>query len=446
MSEPRRQQTHVGVVDLTKRLSTAGLAIVEQHGIQGREATYFSIGSSEHQTDIVIPHEFLDDLPNTKEHQAAVDSYAYAVSGRLKCGSPELFYCQSGVAVRVSFRWPIQGGVGPSGFSSYLLMIVSNQGDDQTAKCSIELGGSFSQTEFDIVLLAVNGVRRAIDKGVVTFYRPDVRQEVFQRINREQTPSVHPPQSEIERFIAGKACVLGFLSVKTPSEVWAGDPWDAEYLGVSTKELLLAMRVLRGKGLLEPGPSLEYTRPSDKLLSEWLSEKQGEGASFKLQKIISRLSLPNKEELLKDVRATLGRHLVTALLVIDLDHFKVVNDTKGHSEGDACLDRVVSSIGAVVGRKGTIYRWGGDEFAVCLPDFSTEEARVTAERIRSEVEQSKPGGDITVTTSVGICGTDRTDSKRAEEILEFADKAMYESKRSGKNRVTTWPFTGPSKG
>ena len=76
MSEPRRQQTHVGVADLTKRLSTAGLAIVEQHGIQGREATYFRIGNSEHQTDIAIPHEFLDDLPNTKEHQAAVDSYA----------------------------------------------------------------------------------------------------------------------------------------------------------------------------------------------------------------------------------------------------------------------------------------------------------------------------------------------------------------------------------
>ena len=82
--------------------------------------------------------------------------------------------------------------------------------------------------------------------------------------------------------------------------------------------------------------------------------------------------------------------------------FQSVNDTNGHPEGDACLDRVVSTLGDVVGRKGKIYRWGGDEFAVCLPDFSTEEAQVTADLIRRAVEQTKPGGEVTVTTSIGI--------------------------------------------
>src|SRR5206468_2327685 len=92
-------------------------------------------------------------------------------------------------------------------------------------------------------------------------------------------------------------------------------------------------------------------------------------------------------------------------------------------------------------KKGQIYRWGsGDEFAVLLPDFSTDEAKATAERIRSSVEYSKPGGDIAVSTSIGVCGTDRAGSQSAEEILDFADKAMYESKNSGKNRVTTWPL------
>lgn len=129
------------------------------------------------------------------------------------------------------------------------------------------------------------------------------------------------------------------------------------------------------------------------------------------------------------------------MLVIDLDNFKRVNDTKGHLEGDACLDRVINMLGKVIGRKGKIYRWGGDEFAVCLPDFSTVEARATSERIRCAVEQAKPGGDITVTTSIGICSTDSTNSKSAEEILNFADKAMYESKRLEKNHVTGWPFS-----
>jgi diguanylate cyclase (GGDEF)-like protein len=434
-----RNETELGLADLTKRFSAAGLAIIEQHGMQNREATYFAIGNSQDQTNIVVPHEFLDDLPNTKEHQTAVDSYAHAVSGRLRCGSPEVFYCQSGIAIRVSIQWPIHGAVGPSGFSSHLLMVVKSLADDQIAKCSIELGGSFSQTEFDIVALAVNSVRRAIDDGKVTFYDPHERQEKFPTINRQQARSESLRQSEIERFIAGKARVLGFLAVKAPSDVWAGDPWDAEYLGVTTKDMLLAMRVLRAKGLLEPGLGSEHARPSDKLLHEW-SENREEETPFKAQRNISRSNLPTKEELLKDLRMVIEHHTVWALLVIDLDHFKTVNDTKGHPEGDACLDRVVSTIGAVVGRKGKVYRWGGDEFAVCLPDFSTEEAQVTAERIRSAVEQSRPGGDIVVTTSIGVCASDRTDSRRAEEILDLADKAMYKSKTQGKNRVTTWPI------
>jgi len=93
----------------------------------------------------------------------------------------------------------------------------------------------------------------------------------------------------------------------------------------------------------------------------------------------------------------------------------------------------------VIGRRGRIYRWGsGDEFAVLLPDFSTDEAKVTAERVRNAVENGKPAGDTVVTTSIGVCGTDRAGSKSAEEILDFADKAMYVSKKSGKNRVTAW--------
>jgi diguanylate cyclase (GGDEF)-like protein len=326
------------------------------------------------------------------------------------------------------------------GVSTFVLMDVINRADGQIAKCSMEVGFSFNQTIFDTVIQAVNSVRTAIDEGLVIFYAAEIRQGTYRRIKRQEQPSKRRSQAEIHKFLAGKAYVLGFFAVDEPSEVWAADPWDAQYLGVSRKELLLGMRVLRAKKLLDLGSSSEYARPTDKLLAEQSSEKQSEEMFFPSQHNPTRLSLPNKEVLLADMQTILERHSVSSLLVIDLDNFKSVNDTSGHSEGDACLDRVISTIGTVVGRKGKIYRWGGDEFAVCLPDFSTEEAQVTAERIRHTVEQAKPGGEITVTTSIGVCASDRIDSKSAAELLNFADKAMYESKRLGKNRSTVWPF------
>jgi diguanylate cyclase (GGDEF)-like protein len=103
------------------------------------------------------------------------------------------------------------------------------------------------------------------------------------------------------------------------------------------------------------------------------------------------------------------------------------------------LERVIKAIGSALGRKGTLYRWGGDEFAVILPDFSTEEALGTAERIRRAIEEAKPGGDIAVTASLGICANDRLETTTAEALLDSADKAMYASKKNGKNRVTPWP-------
>jgi diguanylate cyclase (GGDEF)-like protein len=150
--------------------------------------------------------------------------------------------------------------------------------------------------------------------------------------------------------------------------------------------------------------------------------------------------LPKKERLIADVSRFLTRKAGIALLVIDLDHFKAVNDTKGHQEGDACLDRVVKTIGGVLGRKGILYRWGGDEFAVSLPDFSTEEAHATAERVRCAVEKAKPGVDLSVTTitSIGVSGSERMKNGSAEDLLNGADEAMYVSKRQGKNRVTSW--------
>lgn len=436
MTENKRSETQSGIDDLAKRLGAKGLRILDQGRHPGfQRSICFTIGNGTNQTDIGIPDNFLDDLPNTKEYQAAVDSYASAVAGRIKCGSPEVFYCRSGIAVRISASWPIRSGVTNDGFLTVILMYVTNQIDSRIAKCSVEIGG---HAVFDMLAEAVNSLRMAIDDGRVEFYDPDAHPEVFQRVKR-QYRSQPCSQSEIEQFLEGKAYFLGFFAVDQPTEIWAVDPWDAHYLGVSTKELSLAMRVLKAKGLLERGSSYEYWKPADKLVAKQSSEEKSEDL-FQPQRDVSRLNLPKKEDLLKDMQTVLEKHSVTALLVMDLDHFKSVNDKKGHLEGDACLDRVVSVLATIVGRKGRIYRWGsGDEFAVCLPDFSTEEAQATAERIRRGIEEAKPGGEITVTTSIGICATDRAKSKSTTEILDLADKATLKAKET-RNSVVTCPF------
>lgn len=438
MSEPTRPETQLGIADFEKRLNAAGINIVQQHRNFKRNSIYFALGDTRNQTDIVLSEEFLDDLPNTKEYQAMVDSYARAAAGRLKCGSPEIFYCQSGFAIQISFRWPIQSAIYNNELKTFLLVDVRNTVDGKVAKCSVMLGGG---RVFAVAVQAVNSIRTAVDRGQIMFYEPSFHQEVYQRVETKQQTQQQHSEQDVERFVAGKAYTLGFMAVDETSDVWAVDPWDAQYLGVTEKNLALAKRVLRANGLLQEGAGPDYARPTDKLLAEHSSRTREESPLDRAREKLSHKSPAAKDELLKDLQHVVKQHGTFALIVLDVDNFKSVNDTKGHLEGNACLDKFIGAVETVVGRKGRVYRWGGDEFAICLPDFSTTEALTTAERIRSGVEQAKAGGDIEVTTSIGVCGSDSTDSKSPEELFDFADKAMYQSKHTGKNRVTAWPLS-----
>jgi diguanylate cyclase (GGDEF)-like protein len=198
--------------------------------------------------------------------------------------------------------------------------------------------------------------------------------------------------------------------------------------------------VLRARSLIQLDLSLSFARPSDRLLTEGWPAAIDSTATPPTPHVLVLSRLPNKEALLTELKGALTRHSDIALIVIDLDKFKEVNDTKGHAEGDRCLENLVKAVGGALGRKGTLYRWGGDEFTISLPDFSSEEALTTAERIRRVIEEAKTGGDIPVTASVGVCASDRLQDPQPESLLESADRAMYESKQKGKNRVTLWPI------
>jgi hypothetical protein len=122
-------ETQQGIAELKRRLSIVGLQVTDQREQFRHDSFYFAIGNDANQTDIVLPREFLDDLPNTKDYHAIVDTYARAVAGRLKCGSPEVFYCQTGLAIKVSIQWPIQGGIYNGNLWVGVLMYVMSEED-----------------------------------------------------------------------------------------------------------------------------------------------------------------------------------------------------------------------------------------------------------------------------------------------------------------------------
>ncbi|HEX9985449.1 MAG TPA: diguanylate cyclase [Thermoanaerobaculia bacterium] len=125
-----------------------------------------------------------------------------------------------------------------------------------------------------------------------------------------------------------------------------------------------------------------------------------------------------------------------SLILLDLDHFKVLNDTHGHTAGDECLRAVAASLEkAVRGSGDVIARWGGEEFALLLPNTSEEIAVAIAERLRAGIE---PLG-VTASFGVATSGTD----VNPQELVERADRALYAAKRAGRNRVhyasKAWP-------
>lgn len=150
-------------------------------------------------------------------------------------------------------------------------------------------------------------------------------------------------------------------------------------------------------------------------------------------------SLSDKSTLITDLTPQLESTLPVAVLFLDLDHFKDVNDKFGHGEGDRCLLEFVRLVAETVQHKGKLYRIGGDEFAVMLLNSSKIEAGATAERIRAAIDSLRPYGTVKVTVSIGSVASHDFRRATPEALVEAADECMYIAKFTGKNRVCCWP-------
>jgi len=122
------------------------------------------------------------------------------------------------------------------------------------------------------------------------------------------------------------------------------------------------------------------------------------------------------------------------VLMLDVDHFKPINDRHGHEAGDAALCTLVNICQAVLGQRGAVARWGGEEFLIILSSTREDEALSIAEALRAAIETAAitiPAGRITMTASLGLA----IGSGSPDALIQIADAALYAAKRGGRNRV-----------
>jgi diguanylate cyclase (GGDEF)-like protein/PAS domain S-box-containing protein len=146
------------------------------------------------------------------------------------------------------------------------------------------------------------------------------------------------------------------------------------------------------------------------------------------------------EVLLKEWRRAIRGGTDLALLLVDADHFKAYNDAYGHPQGDACLRAIALTLAASIRRPGDLAaRYGGEEFAVILPETSVEAAAAMADLMRQTLADQAMEHRINeagvVTVSIGVAALVPQRGSEPESLIKLADKALYEAKRIGRNRV-----------
>ena len=126
----------------------------------------------------------------------------------------------------------------------------------------------------------------------------------------------------------------------------------------------------------------------------------------------------------------------SSVIIGDIDFFKKVNDTYGHNAGDLVLVHTADIMQKCVGKHGRVFRWGGEEFIILLPNYSLESAKDMAEEIRRTIQESECRTEkevIKVTMSFGVKQLEN--SKMLEQNISDVDEKLYQAKMSGRNRV-----------
>jgi diguanylate cyclase (GGDEF)-like protein len=150
--------------------------------------------------------------------------------------------------------------------------------------------------------------------------------------------------------------------------------------------------------------------------------------------------LPNRRKLNEVMEKWINEDQLFSLVVLDIDHFKAVNDVYGHQAGDEVLKYIARTVEGVISSNDICSRYGGEEFVILLPNTTIHDAYRIAEEVRTTIEKTENPIGKTLTISLGISEFP-FHSSSLTELFRFADKAMYDSKLGGRNRTTIWSET-----
>jgi diguanylate cyclase (GGDEF)-like protein len=144
----------------------------------------------------------------------------------------------------------------------------------------------------------------------------------------------------------------------------------------------------------------------------------------------------------KEIARTRRARGSLSLVMIDLDHFKQINDRNGHLAGDEVLKGVVLVVQGCLRKEDLLVRYGGEEFCILLPGVAIDRTALLAERIRDAVEQARfsySGKTLQLTISIGLSALSPDGGEGIDKLVARADEALYTAKKAGRNRVIAFP-------
>jgi len=193
--------------------------------------------------------------------------------------------------------------------------------------------------------------------------------------------------------------------------------------------------------ILRDGDLIKIGRTILKFLSSGNIENQYHEEIYRLTTVDGLTQIFNKRYFMETIEREISRAQrytrKLSLIMFDIDHFKLVNDTYGHLAGDYVLSHLAEVIKRRIRREDVLARYGGEEFAIILPEIDHDNAVVFAEKIRRLVERSSFGFEdkiIPITISVGVATVDENPPS-VEGFIKMADGKLYEAKDSGRNCI-----------